>query len=126
MKKQIAEREMFYGATPLIFERALKLRESMTKAEKFLWERLRQNQIRGMRFKSQHPISQFVVDFYCHKAKLVIELDGDIHNIPEINERDKNRTYELNQLGLKVIRFTNEEVFENINKVIKEININLK
>ena len=76
--QRIPQPSMFYGAKRKIFERAKELRENMTDAEKILWTRLKSNQL-GVRFKSQHPINIFIVDFYCHKYKLVIEVDGDYH-----------------------------------------------
>jgi very-short-patch-repair endonuclease len=93
----------------------------MTESEKLLWERLNKKRIKGYRFKAQHPISKFIVDFYCHKAQLVIEIDGGIHNEIEIKERDKGRTFELEELGLKIIRLKNEEIINNITDVIKKI-----
>ena len=121
MKKRTVDRSMFYGATPIIFERANVLRNNMTEAEKILWGKLNRKQIPGWRFKAQHPIAQFIVDFYCHKVKLVIEIDGSIHEENEIKERDENRTVELEKLGLKVIRFTNNEILNDIETVINKI-----
>ena len=74
----ITKRNMYYNAQPTIFARAKELRENMTPAEKVLWEKLRCNQL-SVRFKAQHPIDIFIADFYCHRAKLVIEVDGAIH-----------------------------------------------
>ena len=112
---------MFYGASSSTFKKAEELRLNMTKAELFLWQHLKKNQLLGLRFKAQHPISQFIVDFYCHKAKLVVEIDGEIHNSPESLEYDKNRTYELEKFGLKVIRFTNFQVLNEIYYVLEKI-----
>ncbi len=81
------ERQMFYGATPLIFERANQLRKNQTESEKFLWEILKNKQMLGLRFKRQHPIDKFIADFYCHSLKLVIEVDGKIHFNPEKIEK---------------------------------------
>ena len=75
----------------------------------------------GIRFRRQHPISKFIVDFYCHKAKLVIEIDGEIHHQKHQAEIDEGRTYELENLDLKIIRFTNDEVIFNIEKVLSKI-----
>lgn len=118
-------KEMFYGANPEIFKRAAELRKNMTEAEKILWSALRRKQIKGKRFRRQHPVNTFIVDFYCHEAKLIIEVDGGIHNIEEQKEYDHGRSEELEQLGLKIIRFTNEQVLQNLNKVIKEIKENI-
>jgi cyclase len=112
---------MFYGALPIHFELAKKLRDNQTEAEIFMWSYLSKIQIKGIRFKRQHPILYFISDFYCHKAKLVIEIDGGYHNIPEQYQYDKDRDSELEELGLKVIRFTNEQVIFEIEKTLKEI-----
>jgi very-short-patch-repair endonuclease len=110
--------DMFYGAKRTIFQNACELRKEMTPAEKLLWSRLNKSQL-GVRFKAQHPMDIFVADFYCHKHKLVIEVDGRIHKSQR--EYDENRTAELERFGLTVIRFTNDEVFKNIERVIEEI-----
>ncbi len=112
---------MFYGALPILFEFAKELRNNQTEAELFLWNFLRGNRILNVRFKRQHPIFYFVADFYCHTAKLIIEVDGGYHKLPEQFEYDKNRDIELEQFGLKVLRFTNKRVFYDTEKVIREI-----
>ena len=112
---------MFCGATPIIFERAKNMRLNPTKAEGKLWEILNRKQMLGLRFKFQHPIIMFIADFYCHKLKLVIEVDGDIHLIPENKERDESRTKEIEKHEIEVIRFTNDEVLTNIEYVKTEI-----
>ena len=112
---------MFYGAKPHIFEKAKCLRESMTDSELKLWEELKGKRILGLRFRSQHPIDIFIADFYCHPVKLVVEVDGGIHKSRDKKEYDIGRTGELNILGIDVIRFTNEEIENDINYVIKEI-----
>jgi very-short-patch-repair endonuclease len=112
---------MYYGASPSIFEKAKKLRNEMTEAEIKLWEFLSNNKVMGLRFKAQHPIYMFIVDFYCHSLRLVIEVDGSIHNLPEKTEYDENRTYELNRFNLKVIRFPNEQIINDFTNIKKEI-----
>jgi very-short-patch-repair endonuclease len=94
----------------------------MTASETIMWNELRRKKIKGLRFRRQHPIKNFIVDFYCHEKRLVIEIDGGIHNHIEIRERDEGRTMELEILGLKVVRFTNEEVQNNLSSVLKTIN----
>ena len=71
-----------------------------------------------VRFKRQHPIDIFIADFYCHKYKLVIEVDGEIHTTPEQRQWDENRTAEIEKYGLTVIRFTNHEVMNQLNHVL--------
>ncbi len=110
---------MYYGAKPLIFERANALRSKMTPAEQLLWEKIKGKQICGVRFRRQHPIDIFIVDFYCHAALLVIELDGKIHL--QQKEYDEGRTAEIEKLDIEVFRFTNQEVESNIERVIELI-----
>jgi cyclase len=112
--------EMYYGANQNIQQNAKNLRKRETNAEKLLWEKLRNKQL-GVKFRRQHPIDIFIADFYCHEKKLVIELDGEIHNKPEIAEYDKNRTFEIEKNGIKVIRFTNQLVEFEIDNVIETI-----
>ena len=112
---------MFYGALPILFELARKLRDNQTEAELFLLSQLANFKYLNVRFKRQHPILYFIADFYCHKAKLIIEVDGGYHNIPEQFRYDKERDQELEDLGLKVIRFTNEQVLFKIENTLKEI-----
>lgn len=111
---------MFYGADVIVFERAKKLRENMTWAERKLFEQLSKNKL-GVRFRAQHPLSLYIVDFYCHQAKLVIEIDGDVHFNDESQKADEERTIAIEEFGLRLLRFTNEEIFKNINEVISEI-----
>ena len=112
---------MFYGASPVLFELAKYNRENPTESELFLWNHLSGNKLKGFRFKRQHPIKYFIADFYCHKAKLIIEVDGGYHNVQEQYQYDRNRDYELEELGLSVLHFTNEEVVDNIEVVLEKI-----
>ena len=77
------EKSMYFGAKPITFEAARILRKNMTFHEKLLWEKLKLKQICGKRFRRQHPIDFFIVDFYCHEARLVVEIDGEIQKKPE-------------------------------------------
>ncbi|PTN09025.1 endonuclease domain-containing protein [Mangrovibacterium marinum] len=114
---------MFYNAKPPIFEKAKMLRENMTSSELRLWEKLKGKQVLGLRFRPQHPIDIFIADFYCHPIKLVIEIDGGIHLNKSQKEYDIGREAELNQWGIQVIRFTNEQVENNLDLVIRKINL---
>lgn len=114
------KKEMFYGASPLIFERAKVLRNKTTPTEDILWQCLKNKQL-GVKFRRQHPIALYIVDFYCHKLKLVIEVDGNIHNLEENKKNDKEREKNLKELGLSVIRFTNKEVQFQTDKVLEVI-----
>ncbi len=114
---------MFFGASPIIFERAKQLRNEMTDAEKKIWELVCKNKLMGFLFRAQHPINRFIADFYCHPLKLVLEIDGSVHDIPESHEYDIGREIELEKFGLKIIRFKNEEVLSDFEKV-KQLIIN--
>jgi very-short-patch-repair endonuclease len=118
------EKSMYYGAKPDILEAARILRKNMTLYEKLLWERLKLKQIIGLRFRRQHPIDIFIADFYCHEAKLVVEIDGEIHN--QKKEYDDGRSAEMERYSIKVIRFTNLEVENNIEDVIERIEYEIK
>jgi very-short-patch-repair endonuclease len=122
--KAISRLSMYYGADANTFSAATILRKNMTVPEIMLWKKLSDRRIFKTKFRRQHPVSFFIVDFYCHEYKLVIEVDGEIHN--ESNEYDENRTAELNRLGLKVIRFRNEEVFTDIDAILNEILLTVK
>ncbi len=115
------ERSMFYGAKPPIFEKAKMLRNALTQAEKLLWDKLRNKQLSGFKFRNQHPMDIFIADFYCHQLMLVIEVDGGVHNTYEHKEYDEGRTAELEAYGIKVIRFTNQQVINSLDNVLDEI-----
>lgn len=121
MKRRVIERNMFYGAGKNIFAKAFVLRNNMTDAENALWEVLKRKDIFNVRFKRQHPIDIFIVDFYCHKCKLAIEVDGDIHLEKEVMEYDDGRAHDIEKFGVKILRFTNNEVLENIESVKQSI-----
>lgn len=112
---------MFYNAKPHIFEKAKLLRDNMTLAELRLWNALKGKQVLNLKFRPQHPIDIFIADFYCHQVKLVIEIDGEIHQDEEQLEYDIGREAELSYLGIKVIRFTNKEIFNNLPEVVAKI-----
>jgi very-short-patch-repair endonuclease len=114
---------MFYNAKPHIFETAKILRDHMTEAELKLWEILRNKQMLNYRFRPQHPIDIFIADFYCHFLKLVIEVDGGIHNTKDQREYDIGREAELHNWGIKVIRFTNKEVINDVYLVKMKIEL---
>ena len=105
--------------TPQKVQRARELRREMTSAERRLWNRIRANRLGGWHFRRQQIIDGFIVDFYCHKAGLVVEVDGPIHQRQKL--ADSERTQALAGRGLKVIRFTNCEVMNNIQQVLRSI-----
>jgi very-short-patch-repair endonuclease len=112
---------IYHGTEPDILANARENRRNLTSAEYDLWQILRSRRLNGIKFRRQHPVEQFIVDFYCHEAKLVIEVDGGYHDRPGQAEADKGRERRLAELGLTVIRFTNEEVMYNIDLVRSRI-----
>jgi cyclase len=116
---------MFYGADPIIFELAKKLRNSVTNEEMILWGILKER-FPDLKFRRQHPISNYVADVYCHSQKLVIEIDGSIHHLEEVKRNDEQRQKDLENLGIKVIRFTNKEIKNNLEVVLQKIEQNIK
>ena len=109
--------DMFLGATPFIFQRAEELRENMTETEKKLWEVLKSKKLSGYKFRRQHPIQKYILDFYCHEARLGIEIDGEVHNSKGQKFYDNDRSKILEEFGIKIIRFQNRDIIENIEEV---------
>ncbi len=104
---------------PELVERAKQLRREMTPEEKLLWKHLRDNQLEGFHFRRQQIIDGFVVDFYCHAAGLIVEVDGPIHD--QQVERDRERDNKLSQRGLRILRFKNEQIRQNVAGVLQQI-----
>jgi very-short-patch-repair endonuclease len=121
MKTNISRISMYYGANSSTLRAAAILRKSMTLAEGVLWKRLRDRTTFYTKIRKQHPIIIFIVDFYCHEYKLVIEVDGEIHNDKTARNYDLSKTAELNKFGIKVIRFANDQVLFSIDSVIDKI-----
>jgi very-short-patch-repair endonuclease len=121
MKGISFEYPMYFGAKPSLFRLAKKLRKTETEAEKILWSKLNRNQIFDLQFRRQHPINIFIADFYCVRIKLIIEDDGSIHEIIENQEHDEGRSHILNDFGITVIRFTNEQILEEIDSTVAQI-----
>ena len=104
---------------PPILERARELRQPQTAAEQKLWSALRNRQLGGFKFRRQHPIDRFIVDFFCHECALVVEVDGDSH-VTQV-EYDHARSEWLNDRGYHVVRFTNQEVERQLPAVLEVI-----
>lgn len=98
----------------------------MTPAEALLWKHVRGNQISGIKFRRQQIISGFVADFFCHKANLVVEVDGGIHDEPDQKEYDEHRTEVFKTRGLSVLRFKNKAVLNETESVIQKITDEVK
>ena len=107
------------GTTKEIEEAARLLRKQLTPAEAKLWEALQGRQLRGLKFRCQHPIGRFIVDFYCPSLKLVIEVDGDVHL--QKQDYDQARTNKLENFGYCVLRFTNDQVINDLPSVLNQI-----
>jgi very-short-patch-repair endonuclease len=95
------------------------MRHQPTPAEEKLWQKLRNKQLLGFKFRRQHSIDRFIVDFYCNEAQLVVEVDGEIHDYTQ--EEDAIRQEFLESLGLRVVRFRNEAVLSSIDGVLEGI-----
>jgi very-short-patch-repair endonuclease len=104
------------GTTQAIEQVARRLRQQLTPAEAQLWSALNRRQLMGLKFRCQHPVGRFIVDFYCPSCKLVIEVDGGIHTYQKIY--DEARTEQLQSFGYQVLRFTNEEVLNDLPTVL--------
>ena len=105
--------------SPEKLERARELRREMTPAERRLWQRLRADRLDGWHFRRQQVIAGFIVDLYCHKGGLVVEIDGPIHQQQNIEDRERTRV--LTESGLKVIRFNNRQVMNHMDQVLDVI-----
>ena len=97
------------------------LRRDMPRAEVVLWTRLKGKQLGGLKFRRQYSIGKYVVDFYCPSAHLVVEVDGETHIGEAAEEYDRERQKVIEQLGLKVIRVWNADVYQNIEGVLEHI-----
>ena len=101
--------------------KARRLRRPLTASELILWEVLRESRLQGIKFRRQHPFGPYVLDFFCVKAQLAVELDGSVHEQDEQKGYDRERTAYLESCGLRVLRFKNEEVERNIEDVLARI-----
>jgi very-short-patch-repair endonuclease len=119
MKKRIR------GTLRVVDEEAKRMRREPTPAEVALWKALRGEQVRGRKFRRQHPMGRFIIDFYCPDLKLCIEVDGKHHAHGEQWERDRERTLFLSRGGFTIIRFTNEEVLTDLPTVVAKIEASL-
>jgi len=112
---------MHLNAKPSTFYNARKLRTRMTPAEIILWSALKKRQLGGFKFRRQHAISRYVLDFYCHELKLGVELDGEYHLEKTQQLYDVDRTENLALYNIEIIRFENKKVIESLFEVLKII-----
>ncbi|MDO1501176.1 endonuclease domain-containing protein [Winogradskyella maritima] len=115
---------MHFGAPPKIFKNARILRGKMTAEESLLWDYLKTKPY-GYKFRRQHPCGLYILDFYCHHIRLSIEIDGDYHLKQEQIVKDLERTQFINDCGIKEIRFTNDDINNNMRRVAEVINFEL-
>ena len=109
-----------------LVERRKELRNNSTSAEAALWKSLQRNQLEGRKFRRQHSIDNYIVDFYCPSEKLIIELDGAVHLDFVNSNYDYEREQKLKSLGFKVLRFENKVVFENLESLLNKIKLSFK
>jgi very-short-patch-repair endonuclease len=124
--KNVIEKSMFFGAKAEMFNLALQMRKNPTEAERAMWKILRKFRQSGFPFRRQHPIEFYIADFYCHNLRLVIEVDGEIHTEKEIQNRDEGRSGEMERFGIKVLRFTNNQILHYSDLVDEKINATIK
>jgi very-short-patch-repair endonuclease len=110
-----------FNANQTTIDLAKELRRNMTPSEKVLWQGLRSHKIAGFKFRRQHPIKYYIADFYCHEARLVIEVDGPIHDRIDRREHDQQRNGVMEDFGIMILRFSNEEIMYHLMEVLKKI-----
>ena len=112
---------IYFNVDADLLGKAREQRKHMTPAEKKLWSKIRGKAL-GVKFRRQHPINRFIADFYCHEARLIVEVDGGYHEEEEKKKAyDLGRTRELEEFGIRVIRFMNEEVEEDLEGTVERI-----
>jgi very-short-patch-repair endonuclease len=102
-----------------VVQLAKDMRNNMTEAEKLLWAKLKNRKLSGYKFRNQHPVYRYILDFYCHEKLLAIEIDGDIHK--DRKDYDEYRDEFMKSLDIKTLRFHNHEVLHNIDTVLQKI-----
>ena len=102
-------------------QRRKTLRKNLSKAEAIMWNHLSRRQMNGYKFRRQHSVDQYVIDFYCPELKLAIEIDGDSHFMSGAEVQDKIRQEYIESFGIKFLRFTNEDVYKNIDGVCQTV-----
>ena len=125
----IKQHDIHFGTSPELIERAKIFRKTPTHAELLLWNGLKNRQLSGYKFRRQHPINRFIADFFCYEVKLFVEIDGKIHQLPLNYEHDIGRTIELERFGMHIIRFTNDQVENDLDfvlNIIKQTIFNIK
>lgn len=112
--------DMFYGAGKQIFERAEQLKSHFFPAEKLLWDYLKDGKL-GAEFKRRHPASLYVLDFYCHELKMVVEIEDTLHHLEDNKAKNPEREKALADMGIEMMRFTNREILTDVEEVLSKI-----
>jgi adenine-specific DNA methylase len=121
-ESQVKQRKPHHAPLPAdLLEFARKLRKEQTDAEKLMWFLLRDRRLAGRKFRRQHPVEPYVLDFYCHELRLAVELDGGQHNMPEGRRHDEKRSKFLVEKGIRVLRFWNHDVLRDTEVVLEAI-----
>ncbi len=118
---QDSKGRLWRRTSPEIQRRARELRQRMTDAERKLWEALRRDQLGELRFRRQHPMGPYIFDFFCYELNLVVEVDGAIHTDLLQQENDQERDDHCRAHGLTVLRFTNEQILHDLDRVLQTI-----
>jgi len=111
---------------PKLKEFARQLRNNSTKSEIYLWKHLKGKQMLGYDFHRQKPLDNYIADFFCHELMLAIELDGYTHQFEDVIEKDEMKEKRLNELGVRVLRFQDEEVYTDVENVLRVIEAYIK
>ena len=117
----MAFRRSVRNTQPELIAHARQMRREPTPAEAILWEALQGRKLGGLKFRRQHPVNAYILDFWCSACKLVVELDGSVHESSETRAHDEMRQRHLEEAGYTVLRFRNEEVLENLSTVLNII-----
>ena len=117
----MAFRRSVRNTQPELIAHARQMRREPTPAEAILWEALQGRKLGGLKFRRQHPVNAYILDFWCSACKLVVELDGSVHESSETRAHDEMRQHHLEEAGYTVLRFRNEEVLENLPTVLNII-----
>lgn len=107
------------NSSKYIIKLAQEMRKDLTPCEQILWNKLKEKRLNGCKFRRQHPINRYILDFYCHEHKLAIEVDGNVHRCKY--DEDEFRDQYLRSIGIKTLRITNDEILQNIDAVILKI-----
>jgi very-short-patch-repair endonuclease len=109
-----------------VLEIARQLRRDSTRSEDLLWQGLRRKEFRDLKFRRQHPLGRFVLDFYCHAAKLAVEIDGSVHDASDVAAYDRDRQALIEARGVRVLRVRAKDVEADVNAVLHQIRVALR